>query len=519
MREEGNLDGTLETPRGKHRRSEDIPDLPAMDVEGVPRSARHAAEAGSVEFDGGSIATESPCLGETSRGDSAEDGAYVPAIVGLPVNNDSGGLEASAPAAQSAAAHVALRKSKVPRGIRYALAVVFGSLSAIFLFGCLASVGAAIAGPSAEGLEGYDAIAYFFFMLINILILANCLFDELPGAARRLLSRKVKGTQGKLSYRPIFNIVAFVILFTGATAFGVASQDKSFESYDWSLGAKDALSEGQVLSAEDFQVTAIRYSGERVALDPETDYALVDENQPIVIGENAYQVKILDKTFSFEFTFKGSLKSLSATYSGSTEAGHTPSLSEFVVTGTYEDGSTEAIADAQLANASALVPEETTRYTLTCDDLSCNVDVTCTTTVAEQQQKEEEAERQRQAEAEAAAEAEAEKQRLQEVANATTEEKNALKKAQQYSSKMYMSKARLYEQLTSEYGEGFTAEAAQFAIDHVDADWYANALETAKNYQENMSMSKSRIYEQLVSEYGEGFTAEEAQYAVDNLPD
>ena len=34
-----------------------------------------------------------------------------------------------------------------------------------------------------------------------------------------------------------------------------------------------------------------------------------------------------------------------------------------------------------------------------------------------------------------------------------------------------------------------------------------------------MSMSKSAIYDQLISEYGEQFTAEEAQYAIDNLSD
>ena len=32
-----------------------------------------------------------------------------------------------------------------------------------------------------------------------------------------------------------------------------------------------------------------------------------------------------------------------------------------------------------------------------------------------------------------------------------------------------------------------------------------------------MAMSPSAIYEQLTSEYGEQFTAEEAQYAIDNL--
>lgn len=30
-------------------------------------------------------------------------------------------------------------------------------------------------------------------------------------------------------------------------------------------------------------------------------------------------------------------------------------------------------------------------------------------------------------------------------------------------------------------------------------------------------MSPARIYEQLTSEYGEGFTPDEAQYAIDNL--
>ena len=44
-----------------------------------------------------------------------------------------------------------------------------------------------------------------------------------------------------------------------------------------------------------------------------------------------------------------------------------------------------------------------------------------------------------------------------------------------------------------------------------------NALKTAKSYQEIMSMSPAAIYDQLISEYGEKFTAEEAQYAIDNL--
>lgn len=96
---------------------------------------------------------------------------------------------------------------------------------------------------------------------------------------------------------------------------------------------------------------------------------------------------------------------------------------------------------------------------------------------------------------------------------------NALAKAQTYSDMMHMSKQGIYDQLVSEYGEAFPADAAQYAIDHLEADYFANALEKAKTYAEMMNMSKSAIYDQLVSEYGEQFTPEEAQYAIDHLED
>ena len=81
-----------------------------------------------------------------------------------------------------------------------------------------------------------------------------------------------------------------------------------------------------------------------------------------------------------------------------------------------------------------------------------------------------------------------------------------------------MSKKGVYDQLTSSYGEGFSADTAQYTIDHMTGvDWNANALEKAKQYYSNMSMSKSAVYDQLTSEYGEQFTASEAQYAIDHL--
>jgi len=96
---------------------------------------------------------------------------------------------------------------------------------------------------------------------------------------------------------------------------------------------------------------------------------------------------------------------------------------------------------------------------------------------------------------------------------------SALKKAESYSALMHMSKAGIYDQLTSEYGEKFAAEAAQYAVDTVQADWNANAVAKAKDYQKTMSMSPAAIHDQLTSEYGEKFTPAEADYAIAHLND
>lgn len=99
------------------------------------------------------------------------------------------------------------------------------------------------------------------------------------------------------------------------------------------------------------------------------------------------------------------------------------------------------------------------------------------------------------------------------------EYRNALESARVYSEMMNMSKKGIYDQLISEYGDKFPKDAAQYAIDNLDADWKKNALESAKTYSDEMHMSRQDIYDQLISEYGDQFTAEEAQYAIDHLYD
>src|SRR5699024_9822717 len=97
------------------------------------------------------------------------------------------------------------------------------------------------------------------------------------------------------------------------------------------------------------------------------------------------------------------------------------------------------------------------------------------------------------------------------------EHKSALNKAESYANTMDMSKEGIYDQLVSEYGENFPEDAAEYAMDNIEADWKENALNKARTYADDMDMSDDAIFDQLVSEYGEQFTEEEAQYAIDNL--
>jgi hypothetical protein len=122
------------------------------------------------------------------------------------------------------------------------------------------------------------------------------------------------------------------------------------------------------------------------------------------------------------------------------------------------------------------------------------------------------------AEAKAKAEAEAKaKEDTKAEDDVPVEYKSALKKAESYAKTMNMSKIAIFEQLTSEYGEKFSPESAQYAMDNLEFDWKANALKKAESYSKTMHMSKQGIYEQLISENGEKFTVDEAQYAIDNL--
>ena len=101
--------------------------------------------------------------------------------------------------------------------------------------------------------------------------------------------------------------------------------------------------------------------------------------------------------------------------------------------------------------------------------------------------------------------------------DSNSEYSTALGKAKSYNSLFHMSKKRMYSQLTSDFDK-FSNDEAQYAIEHLKADYKYNALFNAKNYRKLFNMSKSGLFNQLTS-FADGFTEEEAQYAIDHLDD
>ena len=97
------------------------------------------------------------------------------------------------------------------------------------------------------------------------------------------------------------------------------------------------------------------------------------------------------------------------------------------------------------------------------------------------------------------------------------EYEQALKSAQNYVDTLHFSRQGLKQQLTSEYGSGFSEEAAEYALEHVDVDYKQEAVEAAESYLDTMSFSREGLKQQLTSEYGSGFTEEEAEYALDQV--
>ena len=105
-----------------------------------------------------------------------------------------------------------------------------------------------------------------------------------------------------------------------------------------------------------------------------------------------------------------------------------------------------------------------------------------------------------------------------EAARGTVSQQNAYESATSYLSWKAFSRQGLIDQLSSEYGEAFPLADAEFAIARLEAeggvDWNAEAAEAAKSYLSWKAFSRQGLIDQLSSEYGEQFTPEQAEYGV-----
>ncbi|PRX11487.1 nucleoside phosphorylase [Actinoplanes italicus] len=97
----------------------------------------------------------------------------------------------------------------------------------------------------------------------------------------------------------------------------------------------------------------------------------------------------------------------------------------------------------------------------------------------------------------------------------SVEYQNAVRSAESYLRNGVFSRKGLIEQLSSEAGEGFSLEAATFAVDSLEIDYNKQAVKSARSYLRSGAFSRKGLIEQLSSDAGEGFTRSQAAYGAD----
>lgn len=76
----------------------------------------------------------------------------------------------------------------------------------------------------------------------------------------------------------------------------------------------------------------------------------------------------------------------------------------------------------------------------------------------------------------------------------------ALNRANAFSDTMHMSKADIYDQLISAYGDNFSADAAQYAVDHLMNVWEPEVQEPVPTTaQDSAEMVSNDMQEQVVT--------------------
>lgn len=74
------------------------------------------------------------------------------------------------------------------------------------------------------------------------------------------------------------------------------------------------------------------------------------------------------------------------------------------------------------------------------------------------------------------------------------------------------SKQGLIDQLSSDYGNGYSVADATAAVESMTVDYNEQAARSAQNYLEMSGFSCKGLIQQLSSDYGNKYTRAEAEY-------
>jgi len=101
---------------------------------------------------------------------------------------------------------------------------------------------------------------------------------------------------------------------------------------------------------------------------------------------------------------------------------------------------------------------------------------------------------------------------VEEKAKLTGPQKNAVRSARNYLSISGFSRDGLINQLSSDYGDGYSVADATAAVDSMDIDWNANAARSASQYLSMTGFSCNGLVEQLSSSAGDKYTQAQARH-------
>lgn len=91
-------------------------------------------------------------------------------------------------------------------------------------------------------------------------------------------------------------------------------------------------------------------------------------------------------------------------------------------------------------------------------------------------------------------------------------QKNAARSANSYLSFSGFSQEGLINQLSSEYGDGYSVADARVAVSSLSVNWNEQAVRSAKQYLSMMGFSCRGLITQLSSDSGDKYTVEQATY-------